>query len=744
VKRQLRIRALFGPLLVLGASLAVWAQLGSSRATPDAELVLIPFTPTQVRLLRTVETAVFVYAPVDLDQEVRLEELSIVVGGDVLHTQRLDEPLVGDPRFGELNALVERLPRELTESNRERRYFAEESAPEFEGAEVLDRRREVVMRWSALSEEYQAGRGRPFVQLDFPLHTDQVFLPQDPEGTRREVEIRVTYLAPDGARRTATTLRSITRLAEPLALPQGLVLAGASVHAGDLHVHSCHGEAAGACSPSGNCTAESLQLSGSFSYAQLRSQYEVLGLDWITATDHSYCINSSGEFAAIQVECAAATDASFLCLADIELSSDEVGSQIGSDLGDLLCLGLTSANHMGAHDLTARIAGGGDGFLGFCDGLFSDVLAPFTSNVATVRGQGGYPIINHPDGGEFGWNSHAATAGIEAGALHGVEIWNGAAQSGQGGHVGRWVDWLLDGRLLYAYSGSDTHDEAFAFGANHVLFDGQVFNGDNLHAALRSGRSYVSNAHVLILEAELGGSVIPMGSLHALPPGAPAANFTPRVHYNFGADVGVITMYSGKVGDASETLLCQSLPLTGQGSFSCSATLETGVNSWVRAYSESGSKKAYTNPVFFLPSSDDPLAYCTGKTNTAGCTAQVAASGVASATSALPFDVSASGVLNQRMGLLFYGYTPNYMPFYDGTLCVLPPLKRTPVQSSGGNVGPSDCSGTYSFDFNAQIQGGGDPGLVPGAQVYAQFWYRDPAAPSPAGLSNALFFSVGP
>ena len=32
---------------------------------------------------------------------------------------------------------------------------------------------------------------------------------------------------------------------------------------------------------------------------------------------------------------------------------------------------------------------------------------------------------------------------------------------------------MLDGRRLYGYSGSDTHDEAFDFGANRAVVDGR-------------------------------------------------------------------------------------------------------------------------------------------------------------------------------------------------------------------------------------------------------------------------------
>lgn len=745
MKRILRPTLLAGPALVLGASFAVWAQLEAAAQAPASDLVLVPFTPTAVRQLSTVETAVFVYAGAPFDERVRLEEVRVSSGGDLVYSRELDLELVGDPRFGEVNATLERLPHDLAHNHKERRYFASPDAPEYGGAEALDVRREAMLRWNALSEEYTAGRPRPFVQVDFPLHTDQVFFPEEPEGTRREVEVRLVFSTVSGGRRTASVTRPITRLADPLGLPAPLAAVGASVHPGDLHVHSCHGEAAGACAPSSNCTAETLQLSGSFSYAQLRSQYEALGIDWFTATDHSYCINSTSEWNVIKAECAAATDADFLVLADIELSSDEVGSQTGSDSGDILCLGLTSANHMGAHQLTNRVAGGEDGLLGFCDGLFSDVLDSFTSNITEIRDQGGYPIVHHPEGSSFGWNSYSATTGIEAGGMHGVEIWNGTSQSGQGSHVGRWVDWMLDGRILYAYSGSDTHDEAHSFGANHVILGpGEVFNGDNVHGALRNGRHYISNEHSLVIEAELGGSILGMGSLNSFPASAPAASVTTRVHYNFGADSTVVTVFKGVVGAANETTVCESLTLTGQGTFTCSTPLVTGANSWVRAYSQSGSKTAYTNPIFFLPSADDPMIFCTAKTDTADCTPEIAYSGSASATSGTPFDISAAPLLNNKSGLLFYGYGAGFMPFFDGTLCATAPFVRTTVQNSGGNPTLPDCSGSFAFDFNAYVQSGADPNLGPGSTVSAQFWYRDPTAPQPAGLSNAVFFSVGP
>ena len=102
--------------------------------------------------------------------------------------------------------------------------------------------------------------------------------------------------------------------------------------------------------------------------------------------------------------------------------------------------------------------------------------------------------------------------------------------------------------------------------------------------------------------------------------------------------------------------------------------------------------------------------------------------------------------LNNRNGLLFYGYGPNNVPFLGGTLCVAPPLRRTAVQNSGGNPPPNDCSGTFSFDFNQQIQSGVDPFLVAGGQANAQYWSRDPLIPdgSGASLSDAVGFEICP
>lgn len=139
-----------------------------------------------------------------------------------------------------------------------------------------------------------------------------------------------------------------------------------------------------------------------------------------------------------------------------------------------------------------------------------------------------------------------------------------------------------------------------------------------------------------------------------------------------------------------------------------------------------------------------PTVYCTAKTNSLGCVPSISTTGTAKWFGNSPFLVQASNVLNQKNGLLFYGYAASATPFQGGTKCVAPPTLRTGAQNSGGSGSGNDCSGTYAFDMNAVIASQLDPLLVPGAQVYAQVWSRDPGSPSTTGLTNAVAFTVCP
>jgi hypothetical protein len=149
--------------------------------------------------------------------------------------------------------------------------------------------------------------------------------------------------------------------------------------------------------------------------------------------------------------------------------------------------------------------------------------------------------------------------------------------------------------------------------------------------------------------------------------------------------------------------------------------------------------KRYTSTV-------GPHVYCTAKVNSQGCLPAIGFSGTASASLASPFLITATNVLNQKPAFLLYGFGSSFAPYYGSTICITPPLKTTPFQTTAGNPAPNDCSGALSIDFNARIQSGVDPLLMPGTTVGARWYYRDTQDPAGygTGLTNAVRFTICP
>ena len=205
----------------------------------------------------------------------------------------------------------------------------------------------------------------------------------------------------------------------------------------------------------------------------------------------------------------------------------------------------------------------------------------------------------------------------------------------------------------------------------------------------------------------------------------------------FTRSAGVWTAHIELIGSDTDGIdfLGSSVALSGENVASGAPSAET----WP---SNLSTGEAY---VFELVPPPLVETYCTAKTNSLGCVPAMSWSGSPSASNPTPFRLQCAQVLNFKSGLLFYGYAPSATPFQGGWLCVAPPLRRTPLQNSLGTVLPAaDCTGAYSFDMNARIQSGTDALLVAGAQVWAQYWMRDPQAPSATALSDAVHFEIDP
>jgi hypothetical protein len=110
--------------------------------------------------------------------------------------------------------------------------------------------------------------------------------------------------------------------------------------------------------------------------------------------------------------------------------------------------------------------------------------------------------------------------------------------------------------------------------------------------------------------------------------------------------------------------------------------------------------------------------------------------------SASDFQAVASNVLNQKNGLCFWGYARAAVPYQGGHLCVKSPLVRTPLQNTGGNAPPDDCSGTLAFSFTTSYLA--SRGVAAGDRLFCQFWHRDPASAQPSGLTRGLSFLIAP
>jgi hypothetical protein len=149
----------------------------------------------------------------------------------------------------------------------------------------------------------------------------------------------------------------------------------------------------------------------------------------------------------------------------------------------------------------------------------------------------------------------------------------------------------------------------------------------------------------------------------------------------------------------------------------------------------------------------DPLAtcdgsvttYCTAGTTANGCAAAISGTGLPSATAASGFVLDVTGVEGAKDGLIFFGDNGRQANSWgSGTSfqCVVPPVKRTGLQTGSGT--PGACDGAFSLDFNAYLTANPakNPGLA--AIVRAQCWFRDPFNTSnqTTSLSNAVEFAL--
>jgi len=144
---------------------------------------------------------------------------------------------------------------------------------------------------------------------------------------------------------------------------------------------------------------------------------------------------------------------------------------------------------------------------------------------------------------------------------------------------------------------------------------------------------------------------------------------------------------------------------------------------------------------------DSVLTYCAAGTSASGCQAEMSGTGTPSLSLASGFTVAAKNGEGNKSGLFYFGQNGKQAnPWGNGTSfqCVVPPLRRTPLQTATGTNG--NCDASFLLDFNAYVSAVPAKAPSAGSPVQMQFWYRDPANTSnqTTSLSNALEFTMAP
>lgn len=319
----------------------------------------------------------------------------------------------------------------------------------------------------------------------------------------------------------------------------------------------------------------------------------------------------------------------------------------------------------------------------------------------------------------------------------------------------------LDGQVLWTFVGANAGDR---FG--HAVAGGADFDGDGradpIVGAPEGTFGGTQPGYVLIYSGADGSVLYTLvGDDDADAFGwsvNPAANLDGDARPDFligvrsddqnGAGSGLIRGYSGATGLLLFDLYGQTGgDLLGYAMDSAGDLNGDGYDDVIGgAWAAAPNGQAQSGYVrIYLSQSPVPQRYCTAKANSQGCVGAVAAAGSPSLSIGDNFVVTASGVLNQKPGLAFWGFGPIAAPFLGGTLCVAPPLVRTAVQVSGGSAPPAvDCSGAYAFAFQqSYLQASG---VSAGDALHVQYWSRDPSHRDGTGvaLTDALRFDVVP
>ena len=272
---------------------------------------------------------------------------------------------------------------------------------------------------------------------------------------------------------------------------------GGQWYPGSLHQHTgystLYGYDGNEDTDGDNCGSSTPPIEGHWeggrTVAALSANAENIGLRFLGFSDHSYCIDSN-EFQTVKDHCSIAdNDPDFTCLTGEELSTSDVEND-GESL--FWCDGNLGEAHIGVYGTNIFIA--------------QTPIARHCPTAPTAQGgineintQNGISILNHPkpnNGGFLDFESMFDVSGQT-----GIEIWNDDFDNDDGDSTNSWVTLLLQGNKVYAYGGTDSHEDVSTVNYNNAYIEGAL-NSSNLKTALENGRVTVSNNGNAYLEAK--------------------------------------------------------------------------------------------------------------------------------------------------------------------------------------------------------------------------------------------------
>jgi len=316
---------------------------------------------------------------------------------------------------------------------------------------------------------------------------------------------------------------------------------------GSLHQHTGfstdHGYDGNSDTPEDDCLPRILEgHDNGRTVLDLAVEAEQANLDFLGFSDHSYCINET-EFQIVNQNCSAAdNDPDFTCLVGEELSvSDRLNdNEIILELSNT-CEGTLGEAHIGAYGI--------DNFIEQTPRNRHCPTNPTNQGgINNITNENGISIINHPqpEGRFIDFESMFEIAGET-----GIEVWNGVWSEDNQDSLNAWINLLQNNVKVYAYSGSDSHDEVIPlYVYNSVYLDGSLTQA-NLKSALSNGKVTVSNNGLVWIEAKgqnQAGYTMQGGTATV----CSGDKVTIRPHYSNVQDTCNLVVFKGRIDQGSE------------------------------------------------------------------------------------------------------------------------------------------------------------------------------------------------